>query len=136
MFSNTHNILIHNFRFGASILSPSTGVIFNNEMDDFSYPNITNAFDIPPSPNNFVKPGKIPLSSMVPTIILDRNGDVRLVVGASGGTKITSNVALVSVRDIFFNMNVKQAIDAKRMHHQLSPMLAYYEEGFTQVRAL
>ena len=121
--------------FGAKILSPSTGIIVNNEMDDFSYPGITNSFGVPPSPNNFPIPGKTPLSSMVPTVIVDREGDVRLVAGASGGTKITSNVGQVILRDIFFDKNVKVAIDAKRLHHQLSPMTAQYEVGFWQVRA-
>ena len=104
-------------------------------MDDFSYPGITNSFGLPPSPNNFPIPGKTPLSSMVPTVIVDREGDVRLVAGASGGTKITSNVGQVILRDIFFDKNVKVAIDAKRLHHQLSPMTAQYEVGFWQVRA-
>ncbi len=114
-------------------MSPQTGIIWNDEMDDFSYPNITNSFDIPPSPNNFPKPGKMPLSSMVPTVVVDGSGDVRLVIGASGGTKITSNVGLVTVRDLFFGMHVKEAIDDKRLHHQLAPMIAYAEEGFRQV---
>ena len=121
--------------FGSKILSPSTGIILNNEMDDFSYPGITNSFGIPPSPNNFPIPGKTPLSSMVPTVIVDREGDVRLVTGASGGTKITSNVGQVILRDILFDKNVKEAIDAKRLHHQLSPMTAQHEVGFWQVGA-
>lgn len=103
-------------------------------MDDFSNPNITNEFDLPPSDHNRIKPGKIPLSSMCPTIITNStDGKVLLTIGGSGGTQITSSIALVILRSLFFDENIKRAIDAPRIHHQLLPMKLRHENNFNPI---
>lgn len=65
-------------------------------MDDFSIPGVNNSYGIPPSPANFIQPQKMPLSSMCPTILLDEANNVEVLIGAAGGSKITSSVAYVS----------------------------------------
>ena len=74
----------------------TTGIIYNNQMDDFSSTGIINSYDAPHSEVNFIQPGKRPMSSMSPIIILDENDNARLVLGAAGGTHIVSSVAVVS----------------------------------------
>lgn len=77
------------FSFGSGYMSPSTGMILNNEMNDFSTPGVPNHYKIPPSPSNFIAPGKRPLSSMCPTVFTDEKGEFVLAAGAAGGSKIT-----------------------------------------------
>jgi len=89
--------LIDVFRFGSEVISKSTGIILNNEIDDFSFPNILNSFTVIPSKTNFIEPGKRPMSSMCPSIITDHAGRVKLLIGGAGGTKITTGVAIVSI---------------------------------------
>ncbi|KAK7082763.1 hypothetical protein SK128_003095 [Halocaridina rubra] len=118
-----------NLYFGAGIRSVQTGIVLNDEMDDFSAPNITNYFGIPPSPANFIRPGKRPLSSMCPAVFIDSQGNARLILGAAGGTKISSAVAWASLRNLWFGDDIKEAIDARRIHHQIYPMTLSYENG-------
>jgi len=82
-------------------VSPRTGILLNNEMDEFSTPGVTNYYGIPSSPANFIAPGKRPMSSMCPAIITDKNGDFDLGAGAVGGSKIT--LATAYVRMIYLN---------------------------------
>lgn len=69
--------------------------MLNNEMDDFAIPNTSSSYGLPPSPANMLAPGYQPLSSMVPSIILNQEGQARMVTGAAGGTKITTQIAMV-----------------------------------------
>ncbi|XP_016766953.1 glutathione hydrolase 1 proenzyme isoform X2 [Apis mellifera] len=118
-----------NFYFGSGVVSENTGILLNNAMNDFGIPSTISYFGIPPSPNNYIAPGKRPLSSMVPSILVDSNDDVRMVIGASGGTKITTTVSQIIAKIIWMNQTVKEAVDAPRIHHQLFPPEMNYEYG-------
>ena len=89
-------------RFGSKYRSNVTGIIYNDEMDDFDIPGHNIVDGISPSPFNFPGPNKRPFSSISPAILTNDNGDVQLVIGASGGKRITTAVSLVCLRVLFY----------------------------------
>ena len=89
-------------RFGSKYRSNVTGIIYNDEMEDFDIPGHNIVDGISPSPFNFPAPNKRPFSSISPAILTNDNGDVQLVIGASGGKRITTAVSLVSLRALFY----------------------------------
>lgn len=119
-----------NLYLGALVSSESTGVLWNNEMDDFSTPGHPNFFGFPPSPANFIRPGKRPMSSQSPLVIYNTNGKELMAVGGAGGSTIISGVAGVALHALWLKADVKQAVDAPRMHNQLQPNYTWYEPNF------
>ncbi len=119
-----------NTSFGCKMIVPGTGVVLNNEMDDFSIaPGVRNAFGLVGSAANIIAPGKRPLSSMSPTLVLDEAGRARLSCGAAGGPKIISAVQQVLVRMLDLNSSINEALAAPRVHHQWSPDQAVCERA-------
>ncbi|EPS40292.1 hypothetical protein H072_5902 [Dactylellina haptotyla CBS 200.50] len=117
-----------NLYFGARICDPETGVILNDEMDDFSIPGTGNAFKLQPSIYNYIKPYKRPLSSTAPTITV-YNGYPSLIVGASGGSRIVTSVFLAFIKIFKWNYSLLDTVHSPRVHHQLIPEVAYVEHG-------
>ena len=118
-----------NTSFGSKIIVPGTGVLLNNEMDDFSIaPGVPNAFGLVGSEANAIEPGKRPLSSMSPTIVL-RGGEPVLTVGAAGGPRIISQVVLTIINRLDLGMPLDEAVANKRFHHQWSPDVLHLERG-------
>ena len=116
-----------NYTWGSFVTIPGTGVILNNEMDDFSIqPGVPNVFGLLGGEANAVAPGKRPLSSMSPTIV-QKDGQPVLVIGAAGGPTIISQVVLGIVRTLDFGLPPTQALAAPRFHHQWQPDLLQIE---------
>jgi gamma-glutamyltranspeptidase/glutathione hydrolase len=113
-----------NTGFGAGILVPGTGVILNDEMDDFALaPGVPNVYGLVGTAANAVAPGKRPQSSMSPTVVLEGRRPV-LVVGGSGGPTIISATLQVVLGVIAFGLPLRAAVEAPRVHDQATPVLA------------
>jgi gamma-glutamyltranspeptidase/glutathione hydrolase len=123
--SSTYTI---NDWFGSGVTIKGTGVLMNNEMDDFtSKPGIPNEYGLIQGEGNAIAPGKRPLSSMTPTIVL-KDGKVLLLLGAAGGPTIITAVLHIITNLVDFGRTLQDAIDAPRFHHQWLPDHIYWEE--------
>jgi gamma-glutamyltranspeptidase/glutathione hydrolase len=110
-----------NESYGSAVTTPGAGFLLNDEMDDFtSKPGVPNAYGLIQGKANAIAPQKRPLSSMTPTIVM-RDGKVLFAVGSPGGSTIINTVLQVIVNVIDFGMNIQEAIDAARFHHQWLP---------------
>ena len=119
-----------NNSFGSHVTSGSLGFLLNDEMDDFTVKLGTpNLYGLIQGPANAIAPGKRPLSAMTPTIVLE-NGKLRYVLGSPGGARIISTVANIFLSASEGGLNIQQAVDAPRFHHQYQPDKLFLEPGF------
>jgi gamma-glutamyltranspeptidase/glutathione hydrolase len=127
--SNTYTL---NFSYGLGLVADGTGVLLNNELDDFTAaPGASNAYGLVGFEANLPGPGKRPLSSMSPTIVLKDDKPV-LVTGSPGGSRIISAVLQVTVNVLDYGMDVAAAVAAPRLHHQWLPDEVRVEHGFSE----
>lgn len=120
-----------NLNFGSGIVAEGTGILLNNEMDDFSAkPGVANVFGLIGNSANAIEPGKRPLSSMTPTLVL-KDGQPWLVTGSPGGSRIITTVLQTLLNAIDFDMNPAENAATPRMHHQWQPDVLRIEKGFS-----
>ena len=120
-----------NLLFGSQLVVPETGVIMNNEMNDFSIPDASNAFGYSPSPANFIAPGKRPLSSISPTIVeFLANGTLYYVIGSAGGSRIIT----ATIQNLWHVLDqgetTAEGLAEPRLHDQLSPNQVSFEYAY------
>ena len=119
-----------NYIFGSGVVAAGTGIVLNDEMDDFSLqPGVPNVFGLVGSEANAVAAGKTPLSSMTPTLVFDPHGELKMVVGSPGGPRIITAVLDTILNSIDFHATPLQAVAAKRLHHQWLPDKLEVEPG-------
>ena len=116
-----------NLFFGSRIMVPETGVVMNDEMADFSVPNVSNVFGYYPSPANYVKPRKRSLSSIAPIMAEYANGTLFAVMGASGGSRIITTVVQNALHVLNRGLTVHEAVKQPRLHDQLLPNQVTFE---------
>lgn len=127
--SNTYTL---NFSYGSKISVPGTGILLNNEMDDFSAkPGVPNAYGLIGGEFNSVEPEKRMLSSMSPTIVL-KDGKPFLATGSPGGSRIINTVLQIILNVVDNGMNIAEATNAPRFHHQWLPDELFIENGFSK----
>ena len=127
--SNTYTL---NFSYGSGLSVPGTGILLNNEMDDFSAkPGAQNAYGLVGSSKNSIVPEKRMLSSMTPTIVL-KDGNFFLTTGSPGGSRIITTVLQLLINVIDHKMNIQKATATPRIHHQWLPDAIYIENGMTE----
>ena len=120
-----------NNAFGSGATAEGLGFLMNDEMDDFAAKQgVPNMFGLIQGPANAIAPGKRPLSSMTPTIVL-KDGKLRFVLGSPGGARIITTVANIFLSAAEEGLNIQQAVDAPRFHHQYLPDKLYLEPGFS-----
>jgi gamma-glutamyltranspeptidase / glutathione hydrolase len=123
--ANTYTL---NNSYGSAVVAKGTGIIMNDEMDDFAAkPGTPNLYGLIQGERNAVAPRKRPLSAMTPTFVLRKDGSLWFTVGSPGGPTIINTVLDVITNVIDYNMNIQQAIDAPRIHHQWLPDELVYE---------
>ena len=116
--------------FGSGMVAVGTGIVLNDEMDDFSIqPGVANAYGLIGSEANAIAPGKKPLSSMAPTFVFNSKGELVMVLGSPGGPKIITAVLHTLLNRIAFKAKPLEAVAAKRYHHQWIPDVLQYEAG-------
>ena len=125
-----------NGSYGAAVISENTGIILNNEMDDFTAKvGVPNQFGLIQSAKNAISPKKRPLSSMTPTIVADASGQIRIATGSPGGPTIINSVLHTVLQAAYFGVSVHDAVAAPRFHHQWKPEVLQLERSLSSARA-
>jgi len=126
-----------NGSYGSAVISDQTGIILNNEMDDFTAKvGVPNQFGLIQSAKNAITPRKRPLSSMTPTIVVDSEGQIRITTGSPGGPTIINSVLHTILQSVYFGKSVHESVAAPRFHHQWKPEVLQLERSLLAARPM